>query len=120
MKRNTKFVLGGLLVALVLAAVVSFWASSSPDGLNKVAADTGFAAGQTAHRASGGPLAGYATRGVHDAWLSNAIAGTAGVGITLAIGAGLFVLLRPPRSTQRSTQRCTQRCTQHDSDGQRR
>jgi hypothetical protein len=35
-------VLVGLLVAVVLAGGVSYFASSSPDGLNKVASDTGF------------------------------------------------------------------------------
>ncbi len=36
------FVVGGLLVALALAFFVSPYASSSPDGLNKVAEDKGF------------------------------------------------------------------------------
>lgn len=96
MTRNARFLFGGLLVAMLLAAVVSFWASGSPDGLNKVAIDTGFADSETDHRMANGPLAGYATRGVDNAWLSNAIAGTAGVAITLVVGAGLFLLLRRP------------------------
>jgi hypothetical protein len=98
--RDRRFLLGGLLLALLLAGVVSFWASGSPDGLNRAAIDTGFARSQSEHRMAGGPLAGYGTRGLQDAWLSNAVAGTAGVGITLAVGAGLFLLLRPRRSQQ--------------------
>ena len=45
MKRvSTRSVLvAGLLVALLLAGFVSFYASSDPDGLNRVAQDKGFA-----------------------------------------------------------------------------
>ncbi|MBI4942931.1 MAG: energy-coupling factor ABC transporter permease, partial [Actinobacteria bacterium] len=35
-----RFVVGSLLASLVVAGVVSFWASTAPDGLNKVAEDT--------------------------------------------------------------------------------
>jgi cobalt/nickel transport protein len=39
---STKWVaLGILVVALLLAGVVSYYASSEPDGLNRVAQDTG-------------------------------------------------------------------------------
>ena len=38
-----RLLIGGALVAVVLAAVVSFYASSAPDGLNKVAEDHGIA-----------------------------------------------------------------------------
>lgn len=41
--RTRWVVLGGLAVALVLAGVLSFFASSEPDGLNRVAEDKGFA-----------------------------------------------------------------------------
>jgi len=36
------FVLAGLAVAVALALIISPWASSSPDGLEKVAEDKGF------------------------------------------------------------------------------
>lgn len=42
-KVRTRWVLlGGLVVALLLAGVVSFFASTAPDGLNRVAEDQGF------------------------------------------------------------------------------
>ena len=41
-KRDLKFYLIFFAAALVLAAVVSFYASSSPDGLEKVAEEIGF------------------------------------------------------------------------------
>ena len=43
------FLAGGLLVAIGLAMLVSGFASSSPDGLNKVAEDHGFAANARTH-----------------------------------------------------------------------
>ena len=42
-------VLAGLVVALVLAGVVSRFASSDPDGLTKVSEDHGFAGAGKAH-----------------------------------------------------------------------
>ena len=54
----------GLLVALLLAGVVSLWASASPDGLNRVAGDLGFAGAEQASGAQDGPLAGYEVAGV--------------------------------------------------------
>ena len=73
------FLLGGLLVAVGLAMLVSGFASSAPDGLNKVAEDHGIAAGARAHLFENGPLAGYAVKGVGDDRLSTAISGLIGV-----------------------------------------
>ena len=42
MLTNRKFYIAGFIVSLFLAGVVSFYASSSPDGLEKVAQDVGF------------------------------------------------------------------------------
>ncbi|HEX6514232.1 MAG TPA: PDGLE domain-containing protein, partial [Nocardioidaceae bacterium] len=41
--RTRTFLVVGFLVALLLAGVVSYYASGSPDGLNRVAQDNGFA-----------------------------------------------------------------------------
>lgn len=104
MTRNRWFLLGGVLVALVLACVVSYWASSSPDGLEKVAAEKGIDAGAREHDLADSPFADYGTEGVDDARLSTAVAGAAGVLLTLAIGGGLFYVVgrgkRSPADTQ--------------------
>ncbi len=92
------FVAGGLLVAIGLAMLVSGFASSSPDGLNKVAEDHGFAANARQHLFENGPLAGYAVKGVNGDRLSTGISGLIGVLVTFGIGLALFALLRAMRS----------------------
>jgi hypothetical protein len=91
------FVLAGLGVALVLAFLVSPHASSSPDGLEKVAADQGIDASVSDHALATGPLADYAVDGVADAGLSTGLAGIVGVTVTGAIGLCLFAAVRHGR-----------------------
>ena len=87
-------VLAGVVVALLLAGVVSFYASSSPDGLNRVAQDKGFSHSQTRHHGDGSPFAGYGTAGVRDERLSKGVAGVAGSVVVLALAGGLTLLVR--------------------------
>jgi cobalt/nickel transport system permease protein len=95
--RTRAFLLSGLAVALVFAVVVSQFAGSAPDGLEKVAQDTGFAASGQSHAMSGSIFAEYATAGVANQTLSLAVAGVAGVIITLAVGTGIFYAVRERR-----------------------
>jgi hypothetical protein len=92
--RLAVFVAAGLLVALTLAFFVGPKASSKPDGLDKVAADEGFADDEQAHHMEDSPLAGYGVEGVDDDRLSTGLAGVAGVGVTFVIAGGLFFALR--------------------------
>ena len=92
------FIAGGLLVAIGLAMLASGFASGSPDGLNKVAEDHGFAANAKEHLFENGPLAGYAVKGVNGDRLSTAISGLIGVLVTFGVGLALFALLRAVRS----------------------
>ncbi len=87
-------VVTGLLIALAVAGLVSFYASSSPDGLNKVAADVGFADTESEHGASESPLSGYETSGVGNARASRAVAGVAGCVAVLGLTGGLVWLTR--------------------------
>ena len=84
----------GLLVALLLAFVVSPFASSSPDGLEKVAADKAIDRDEQDHALADGPLADYSVEGVDDERLGTGLAGVVGVAVTFAVGGGLFVVLR--------------------------
>jgi cobalt/nickel transport protein len=78
--------------------VVSHYASSSPDGLNRVAQDKGFAATQREHAAGDGPFAGYHTRGVDDGRLSGGLAGVVGCVVVLTLVGGLTLLVRRRRT----------------------
>ncbi|MEV5940562.1 energy-coupling factor ABC transporter permease [Streptomyces sp. NPDC051994] len=96
---STKKVWGiGILAALLLAGFVSFYASASPDGLEKVAHDKGIDAKTTHHAASDSPLAGYSVKDIGDARLSGGLAGVIGVGVTVAVGSGVFWTVRRRRT----------------------
>lgn len=95
-KRGSRigFLVGFLLVALLVAGVGSYYASSHPDGLNQVARQAGFASHEKKSVAAHGPMAGYRTHGVDDPRLSRGIAGVSGALLVLALGGGLFRVLR--------------------------
>ncbi|WP_435199420.1 PDGLE domain-containing protein [Janibacter sp. GS2] len=84
-------VLAGLAISLTLAAVVSFWAAGTPDGLERVAESLGFADSAGDHAAADSPFADYGTKGVGDGFLSGGLAGVVGVLLT---GAVMWLLLR--------------------------
>jgi len=84
----------GLVVALLLAGIVSFYASSQPDGLEKVAGDKGFLATAEDHALADSPLADYGVADVDDARLSVGLAGLLGVTATLTVGGAIFWLAR--------------------------
>jgi cobalt/nickel transport system permease protein len=94
MARQRTFSAAVLLFSLLLAGVVSWFASSSPDGLERVAEDKGFSDTARDHDLAGSPLADYGVKGVGDARLRGGLAGVIGVGITLALGSGVFLTLR--------------------------
>ncbi|MFI7281026.1 PDGLE domain-containing protein [Micromonospora chersina] len=106
-KRPWPFVLGGLLVALLLAGVVSNYASAHPDGLDSsllkgctVNADHEITGGSCPaqqakdHELADSPLADYGVRGVSNGFLSTGLSGVLGVLLTFALGGGLFWLAR--------------------------
>lgn len=91
------FVIGGVLVALVFAAVVSQFAVGNPDGLERVAEDTGFIEVAQDHSLADFVFADYATAGISNEPLSLAIAGIVGTVVTLLVAAGLFLGVREGR-----------------------
>jgi len=84
----------GLVVALLVAGILSGFASGEPDGLERVSIDEGFDETAEDHTLADSPLADYAVEGVEDGRLSTGLAGIIGVGITLAVSAGLFYGIR--------------------------
>lgn len=98
----------GLAAALVLAGFVSFYASANPDGLEKVAADKGIDEKVQEHDAAGSPLADYGVEDVSNARVSGGLAGVIGVGVTVAVGSGVFWTLRSRRTPQEPAARTTE------------
>ncbi|GGX82947.1 energy-coupling factor ABC transporter permease [Streptomyces minutiscleroticus] len=92
----------GLATSLVLAGVVSFYASANPDGLEKVAADQGIDEKTKEHATADSPLADYGVRDVGDARLSGGLAGVIGVGVTVVAGSAVFWAVRRRRSADSS------------------
>jgi len=116
MRRTTWFILGGLLVALLLAGVVSNFASGSPDGLDSASTKgctlnedgeiTGgdcIARTSKDHELGDSPLADYGIRGVDNDFLSTGLSGVAGVLLTFAVGGGVFWLIRRRRPDEAAT-----------------
>lgn len=91
-----------LLLSVLLAGAASYYASSAPDGLEKVAVDQGIAAQQRDHDLAGSPLADYGVAGVDDARLSVGLAGIAGVGVTFAAASLLVLVVRRREQHPRS------------------
>lgn len=87
--RTRTFLLAGLLVALLLGGVVSYYASPHPDGLEHVAQEVGFLDAADDHAAADGPMADYAVKGVDDQRLAGGLAGVIGIGVTLLLAGGI-------------------------------
>jgi len=91
---NRKFFAGALLASVLFAGGVSFYASSSPDGLEKVAEDVGFIGTAKDHTFGDFTLSDYGIAGFENARLSVGLAGLIGVGATALLASGLFMLIR--------------------------
>jgi cobalt/nickel transport protein len=112
-KRSATFWIGFVMVTLLIAGVVSYFASSSPDGLDSATlqgcevvetADgeelTGSCIAQNAtdHHLAASPLADYSILGGEN---TGGIAGIVGVVVTLAVAGGAFWLIARSRSSKR-------------------
>jgi cobalt/nickel transport system permease protein len=98
--KTRTFVIGGALVALIFAAVVSQFAYDDPDGLERVAEDTGFISSGEDHALADFMFADYATSGISNEALSLAIAGIVGTLVTLAVAAGIFLTIKERRGRE--------------------
>lgn len=92
--KNRTFLAVGLLVCLLVAGGVSYYASSHPDGLEHVAEQVGFIDTAEDSATADSPLADYTTKGVDDERLSVGISGVVGVLVVVGLSTGLFWLLR--------------------------
>ncbi|MBI1351340.1 MAG: hypothetical protein GC156_09495 [Actinomycetales bacterium] len=107
MKRSVWVIIWvGLGVALFAAGVLSYYASSSPDGLEKVAEDHGFIENAADSANATLPTADYSIAGVENERLSVGLAGIIGVAVMALVAFGMFWLLargKKPSDEQAST-----------------
>jgi cobalt/nickel transport system permease protein len=97
---NKKLLIVGLIVSIVIASILSFYASSQPDGLEKVTADQSLDVNAVDSANSDSALADYGVAGVENERASAFLGGLIGVAITGLAGVGLYVWLREPKSAQ--------------------
>jgi PDGLE domain len=89
------FTILALAVAIGLATAASPFASSSPDGLERVATDKAFIDdGRLAPIQEEAPVPDYAFPGIDDARVATGLAGFAGTLAVFAAGFGLAALAR--------------------------
>ena len=87
---NKTFLYIGIGISVFLASFVSFYASSSPDGLERVGTDHGFIVHAKDSFTSGSWLAGYGFEGVTSQRIAGGIAGAIGVLVTGIVAFFLF------------------------------
>lgn len=92
--RTRGFLVAGLVAAVLVAVVVSQFASGEPDGLEYVAEQEGFMETAEDHLLAEFALADYGGNLDTGDTASTAIAGAAGVAITLLVGYGVFWIAR--------------------------
>lgn len=114
-RRTRGLLLVGLLLALLIAGVGSYYASSQPDGLEASAERTGFADTARDSATADSPLADYGVDGVDDARLSGGLAGVVGVVTVLVLAGGLTLLLR-----RRSSADAAGTAADHGTDAEQR
>jgi len=100
MSRNRVFLLLGLGVALLIAGVASYYASSQPDGLEYTARERGFLGSARESGTAGSPLADYDVAGLDNERLSVGLAGIVGVLVVLLVVTLLTTLLRRHRARE--------------------
>jgi hypothetical protein len=92
------FTVLALAVAVGLATAVSPYASSSPDGLEKVAADNAFLEQGKPHAAQeDSPLPDYAFPGIDDPRVATGLAGFVGTLVVFGLGYGIAAVARGGR-----------------------
>jgi cobalt/nickel transport protein len=81
-----------LILAVVLAVVISPFASEFPDGLERVGEDQGFMDKATELISS--PIPDYAIPGITNEKVATSVAGIVGILLTLAVAYGIGYLVR--------------------------
>lgn len=92
--RRPGFLVAFLVSSLLVAGVASYYASSHPDGLERVGEQVGFLDSAEDSAASESPFADYDTAGVESERLGGGIAGVTGALVVLLVMVGVAYGLR--------------------------
>ncbi len=90
----------GVGVACLVALALSPFASSWPDGLEKVAEDKGFLARQGGKNVFAALVPDYLFPGIRDERLATAVAGVSGTLLLFVLSFGMGILLRGRKKGQ--------------------
>lgn len=93
-KLKKRFYFGFLAASVLVAGALSYYASSHPDGLEKVAEDTGFLETAKDSAVSNSPLADYGISGLDNERLSVGLSGVIGVIVTGLVAYAIFALAK--------------------------
>jgi len=99
---DKKFFLLFLLAAVLLALVISPFASSWPDGLERVAENKGFIGKSGAKPVVRSPIPDYLMPGIKNEKAATAVAGVFGTLVVFGVGYGLAALLGRVRRGKRA------------------
>jgi cobalt/nickel transport protein len=88
----------GVVIALFLAGIISMFASSFPDGLEKVAENKGFLEKSEVEPPIKSPVPDYTMPGLKNEKLATSIAGIAGTLLVFGVSYGLAILLKRKHS----------------------
>ncbi len=92
----------GALVLALLAAFAAPFASSEPDGLQRVARDEGFGVTEREHSLRDGPFAGYGFDAVDGHEAGRSMAAFAGVVLTFLLAFAVTTLVSGIRNRRRA------------------
>lgn len=95
-----RFYLAFFVVSLIVAGALSYYASSHPDGLEKVAEDVGFLDTAKDSLVSVSPLADYGISGIENVRLSVGLSGIIGVLATALVAYLVFAISKRLRKSK--------------------
>jgi cobalt/nickel transport protein len=91
---NRSWIIVGLASALFIAAFLSLYASTSPDGLERVAEEKGFLEKSEVRPAAASPLPDYIWPGIKDKRLAASLAGATGTVAVFITGYALAFFIK--------------------------
>lgn len=96
-----KVIFVGLIISFILAGAISYFASKSPDGLERVAEDKGFLDKGEGKGVVKSPLPDYSVPAIKSEFLSNLVSGIIGVILAFGVMLAAGYLIRRKKSGTR-------------------